>query len=264
LPESLSPRKMPGNLSVSLATSRARHLWPTASDAATTASSRSYTSRSAQPAQTPGESGVPTPEWEFALKGLDQESGAQADKMMWQVESEPFTVPLRKPMRRAGSRRRLSDMVRRILRSAYAVGIDKWGPALKVDMARHNAIALEIARQGIVLLKNDGALPLATDKPLKIAVIGGYAQEGVGKPGRARRRLKTLKELLRLGANPNIGEFQGDTPLHTALKKGYDVEIFKLLLKCGANPDAPGKDGRSVREIASRKRDKRYLEALGR
>ena len=70
-------------------------------------------------------------------------------------------------------------MVRRILRSAYAVGIDKWERAPEVDMAKHDAIALEIARQGIVLLKNDGALPLATDKPLKVAVIGGYAQQGV-------------------------------------------------------------------------------------
>jgi beta-glucosidase len=30
-----------------------------------------------------------------------------------------------------------------------------------------------------VLLKNDGALPLATDRPLKIGVVGGYAQLGV-------------------------------------------------------------------------------------
>src|SRR5262249_24218737 len=74
---------------------------------------------------------------------------------------------------------RLSDMVRRILYSVYAVGVDKWGPAPNVDMAQHNEIALEIARQGIVLLKNNGALPLATDKPLKIAGIGGHAQEGV-------------------------------------------------------------------------------------
>jgi beta-glucosidase len=70
-------------------------------------------------------------------------------------------------------------MVRRILRSLFAVGVDTWGPAPDVDMARHNEIALEIARQGIVLLKNDGVLPLATDSPLKIAVIGGHAQEGV-------------------------------------------------------------------------------------
>jgi beta-glucosidase len=71
-------------------------------------------------------------------------------------------------------------MVRRILRSIYAVGIDRWTPAPEVDMAKHKAVALEIAQQGIVLLKNDGGLlPLATNKPLKIAVIGGYALLGV-------------------------------------------------------------------------------------
>jgi beta-glucosidase len=48
---------------------------------------------------------------------------------------------------------RLSDMVRRILRSMFAVGVDRWGPAPEVDMATHNEIALETARQGIVLLK---------------------------------------------------------------------------------------------------------------
>jgi hypothetical protein len=83
-----------------------------------------------------------------------------------------------------------------------------------------------------------------------------------GKPQRARRRLETLKEMLRLGADPNIAAFDGTTPLHTALKKGYDLNVFKLLLKHGASPDLPGKDGRTVREIASRKRDKRYFEAL--
>jgi beta-glucosidase len=141
-----------------------------------------------------------TPEWEFALHGLDQESGAQADKMMWQLDIEPFVGPLRQAYKDGEfPKERLSDMVRRILRSVYAVGVEKWSaPALSerattrvegsernsarvepVDMAKHNQIALDIARQGIVLLKNDGALPLATDKPLKIAVIGGFAQQGV-------------------------------------------------------------------------------------
>ncbi len=119
-----------------------------------------------------------TPEWEFALKGLDQESGVQADKVMW--KGEPFTEPLRKAYAEGRlPKERLSDMVRRILRSLLAVGADKWGPTPKVDLAKHNEIALEGARQGIVLLKNDGALPIPTDKPLKIAVIGGYAQQGV-------------------------------------------------------------------------------------
>lgn len=97
--------------------------------------------------------------------------------------------------------------------------------------------------------------------PLHMAV--GVLDRGVdGKPERARHRLKCLKEFLRLGADPNIPAFDGETPLHTALKKEYDVDVFKLLLKHGANPDAAGKDGRTVREIASRKRDKRYFNAL--
>jgi hypothetical protein len=41
---------------------------------------------------------------------------------------------------------------RRILRSMYAIGIDKWGPPLAptVDMTNHNETALKTARQGIV------------------------------------------------------------------------------------------------------------------
>jgi beta-glucosidase len=118
------------------------------------------------------------PEWEYAVKGLDQESGIQMDVKQWGAEA--FTDRLRKAYAEGRlPKERLSDMVRRILRSAFAVGIDTWGPAPTVDMAAHNAIALEIARQGIVLLKNDGALPLPTAKPLRIAVIGGHAQEGV-------------------------------------------------------------------------------------
>jgi hypothetical protein len=98
--------------------------------------------------------------------------------------------------------------------------------------------------------------------PLHMAVDVLY--RGVeGKPERARRRLRCLKEMLRLGADPNIPAFDGTTPLYSVLKKGYDVEIFKLLLEHGANPDIAGKDGRTVRDIASRKKDKSYLRALG-
>jgi beta-glucosidase len=119
-----------------------------------------------------------TPSWEHALKGLDQESGAQIDQLMW--KAEPFTEPLRTAYKDGRlSRERLSDMVRRILRSIYAVGIDKWGRIPEVNMAKHNEIALEIARQGIVLLKNEGVLPLSADTSASIAVIGGYAQLGV-------------------------------------------------------------------------------------
>ncbi|WAJ47524.1 beta-glucosidase [Mycobacterium sp. Aquia_216] len=117
-----------------------------------------------------------TPSWECALHGLDQECGAQIDTVFWGAEA--FTEPLRSAYADGRlSKERLSDMVRRILRSMFAVGIDVGGPAPKPDMNAHNQVALQIARQGIVLLQNRGLLPLAAGA--RIAVIGGYAQLGV-------------------------------------------------------------------------------------
>jgi beta-glucosidase len=119
-----------------------------------------------------------TPAWDFALKGLDQESGAQIDVGLWQAE--PFGEPL-KAAYAAGTftRERLSDMVRRILRSIYAIGVDKPRPPLQIDKAEHDRLALEIARQGIVLLKNDGVLPLSPATSARIVAIGGHAELGV-------------------------------------------------------------------------------------
>ncbi|HUE33762.1 MAG TPA: beta-glucosidase [Mycobacterium sp.] len=119
-----------------------------------------------------------TPGWECALHGLDQECGAQLDVLFWQ--SEAFSDHLRAAYAEGRlSKERLSDMVRRILRSMFAVGIDRWGPSPPPDMNAHNEIALQIARQGAVLLTNRGALPLQPASAARIAVIGGYAHRGV-------------------------------------------------------------------------------------
>ena len=116
-------------------------------------------------------------DWTYALKGLDQESGAQIDTAY--NKHEWFDRPLKAAYAEGKlSKERLSDMVRRILRSMYAIGVDKPPEAPAIDMAQHNAAALEVARQGIVLLKNDSALPL-TSGAQRIAVIGGQAYLGV-------------------------------------------------------------------------------------
>ncbi|WP_200913017.1 beta-glucosidase family protein [Arthrobacter sp. Leaf69] len=123
-----------------------------------------------------------TPSWDFALRGQDQESGVQIDVMMWGQET--FPGPLREAYA-AGDfpKERLSEMVQRILYAVFDVGTDRWEGTPDVDLAAHADIALETARQGIVLLKNDGVLPLdalsGSGGPLKIAVIGGHAQLGV-------------------------------------------------------------------------------------
>ncbi len=119
-----------------------------------------------------------TPGWQCALAGLDQECGAQIDALLWQAES--FGAPLRDAYSDGRlTKERLSDMVRRILRSMFAVGVDDDDAAPAPDLAVHNEIALEIARQGTVLLTNRGLLPLAAESSVRIAVIGGYAHVGV-------------------------------------------------------------------------------------
>jgi hypothetical protein len=120
-----------------------------------------------------------------------------------------------------------------------------WGNGdILEDMVRHGADINEVV----------GGTPLH----MAVEVVQRGTQ---GNPERARRRLKCLKEFLRLGADPNIAASDGTTPLHTALKKEY-FDAFKILAQHGANPDVPGKDGRTVREIAWKKRDKRYSKAL--
>ncbi|MDJ0354215.1 beta-glucosidase [Pseudarthrobacter sp. PH31-O2] len=123
-----------------------------------------------------------TPSWGFALQGQDQESGVQIDVMMWGQES--FTAPLRAAFESGEfPKQRLSEMVQRILYAIFDVGIDRWEGTPDVDPSAHAAVALETARQGIVLLKNDGVLPLEVPSTaverFKIAVIGGHAQLGV-------------------------------------------------------------------------------------
>ncbi len=119
-----------------------------------------------------------TPSWECAVAGLDQECGAQIDALLWQ--SEAFGERLRAAYADGRlPKERLSDMVRRILRSMFAVGIERAAAAPAPDLAAHNEIALQIARQGIVLLANGGVLPLDPESTARIAVIGGYAQVGV-------------------------------------------------------------------------------------
>jgi beta-glucosidase len=116
--------------------------------------------------------------WDFALKGLDQHSGAQVDEQEW------FVGPLREAYARGElPKKRLSDMVRRILYAIYQVDADKWsGPQAQPDLKAHLESAIEVARQGTVLLKNDGILPIRPEVK-RIAVIGGFSHLGMVSGG---------------------------------------------------------------------------------
>jgi beta-glucosidase len=107
-----------------------------------------------------------------ALAGLDMEepgSGYFGDSLKAAVERGD--VPMA----------RLDDMVKRILRSQFAVGqFDSQRPRRVPDPARGVAVAQRTAERGIVLLKNaDRRLPLSASQVKSIAVIGSHADVGV-------------------------------------------------------------------------------------
>jgi beta-glucosidase len=75
---------------------------------------------------------------------------------------------------------RLDDMVHRILRAMFAVGIfDHPASVQPIDAATDAAIAQEAEEQGAVLLKNSGVLPLDKNAAISIAVIGSHADVAV-------------------------------------------------------------------------------------
>lgn len=73
----------------------------------------------------------------------------------------------------------IDDKVRRILKNIYLYKFDKIDPQTTHDMnsAASNKVALNIAREGIVLLKNQNdVLPLDKAKVKRIAVVGNLAK----------------------------------------------------------------------------------------
>jgi beta-glucosidase len=129
-----------------------------------------------------------------ALRGLDQQSGDQLDSSVWFGEHLKSAVE-----RGAVPVARVHDMARRVLRSMFAVGIVDNPPVkAEIDYATDAALALKIAQQGIVLLKNEGGiLPLAAGVH-KIAVIGGYAGVGVLSGGGSSQVMPSTGPVIRI------------------------------------------------------------------
>ncbi len=111
-----------------------------------------------------------------ALAGLDVQMPGE----------EYFGAPLKKAV---GSGRvamtRLDDMVHRLLRSMFNAGVIDHAPTPRtvVDPFRGLEDSQHIAEESIVLLKNDGVLPLQSSSLRSIAVIGAHADVGIMSGG---------------------------------------------------------------------------------
>lgn len=111
----------------------------------------------------------------YANAGLDQQSAASFDYKPF------FREPLREELAKDRfTTERLADMNRRILHAMFQVGVFDHPPVkTPIDFKANGDVAQRAAEQGIVLLKNgDAILPLSPSVK-RIAIIGGYAANGV-------------------------------------------------------------------------------------
>ena len=101
----------------------------------------------------------------------------------------------------------LDEAVRRVLRAKFLIGLFD-GPFVNPDRAEkicssreHSELALKAAREAMVLLKNEGVLPISKDRIKSIAVIGPLSSElklggYSGIPRRVITPLEGIKEKL--------------------------------------------------------------------
>ncbi|WP_323993228.1 glycoside hydrolase family 3 C-terminal domain-containing protein [Nguyenibacter sp. L1] len=136
-----------------------------------------------------------------ALAGLDQESGG--DK----IDARPFFGSNLAADVHTGKvpRARLDDMVHRILRSIYAVGLAHHAPVIQpIDVAADTLVAQHDEEEGAVLLRNqDSILPLR--RTAHVAVIGGHADVGVISGGGS-------SQVEPIGGNPVKGSGKTEWP----------------------------------------------------
>jgi beta-glucosidase len=107
-----------------------------------------------------------------ALAGLDEQ----------QPGDEYFGAPLKKAVQDGQvPMARLDDMVHRLVRSMFAVGVIDHPPVRRVvDPFKGRDDAKKIEEESLVLLKNEGGiLPLSPGEGKTVVVIGGHADEGV-------------------------------------------------------------------------------------
>ena len=145
---------------------------------------------------------------ECALNGLDLEMGSSQDYDNYYL-AQPYEDALKNGSLPMDG---LDDKVRRNLRVMFATHVfDSDRATGSLNTAAHQAVSRRVAEEGIVLLKNNGILPLDTSRIKTIAIIGDNATRLQCHTG-GSSELKALYEI---------------TPLQGITKRaGDDVNII--------------------------------------
>ena len=119
----------------------------------------------------------------------------------------------------------IDDKVRRVLRlMARTNAMSDQGPG-KRNVAEHQKVALDVAREGIVLLKNDGLLPLDKTKIKTLAVIGHNASRVFAQRG-GSSQVKPFYEITPLEGIKNLVGEDVEVLYAEGYEPYYDESLF--------------------------------------
>jgi len=156
---------------------------------------------------------------EAARNGLDIEMGSWTNGLTWGLSSAYDNYYLAQPFLKKIKNGTLpvsllDEKVRRILRLNFRTNMDRNRSYGKKLTPEHKAIALKIAEEGIVLLKNDkGFFPIEAGRYKKIAVIGENA----------------VKKLTQGGGSSELKPQEEISPLQGMINKyGKEHVVFSL------------------------------------
>ncbi|MFW6348689.1 MAG: glycoside hydrolase family 3 protein, partial [Cyclonatronaceae bacterium] len=165
---------------------------------------------------------------EALLYGTDIEMGTELLRDFQNPEYDEFYLanPAREMIESGEVDERLVDeKVRRVLRLMHrSTAMTDHGPGARNTEA-HQQTALEVAREGIVLLKNDGLLPLDKNEIRSIAVIGHNATRQVAERG-GSSQVKPLYEITPLEGIQNLVGDEVEVLYAEGYEPYYDESLF--------------------------------------
>ena len=130
-----------------------------------------------------------------------------------------------------------------------------------------SAQSLPTGSEGEAFLKaleerdNNKALPMISDVDLRVVNYRGDKGDAAIHIVTRQRQLDWVGFLLSKGANPNVGDANGDTPLIIASRIGFD-DAARVLLRYKANVDAVNRRGETALIVAVQQRQPRMVELL--
>ena len=135
-------------------------------------------------------------------------AGLDVELPRTRIYGEPLLEAVRKGLI---SEEVLDEAVRRVLRVKFLIGlfdnpfVDPEEAEKTCGCEEHTQLALEAARKSMVLLKNDGVLPLDRERIRSIALLGPYADElPLGGYSGVPRRKVTPLEAIKAKVGPGV------------------------------------------------------------